>query len=198
MMKNEIVKLGIVLLIITSIAGGLLAFSNTVTADLIVEAEEAASSGPEVAMAVVPGSAKFVNIEEGLVEEIKSENDKFIDGKKAVDENGNTVGYGIRTLSTVAGYGGDMELFVGISPDGEVVGTKVLSMAETPGLGTNVQNQEFKDQYLGKTTDMNIEVVKSGVSEDNQIQAVAGATFSSNSYTSAVNNALSIFEEYIK
>jgi electron transport complex protein RnfG len=101
-------------------------------------------------------------------------------------------------LSTVAGYGGDMELFVGISPDGEVVGTKVLSMAETPGLGTNVQNQEFKDQYLGKTTDMNIEVVKSGVSEDNQIQAVAGATFSSNSYTSAVNNALSIFEEYIK
>jgi electron transport complex protein RnfG len=45
---------------------------------------------------------------------------------------------------------------------------------------------------------MNIEVVKSGVSEDNQIQAVAGATFSSNSYTSAVNNALSIFEEYIK
>jgi electron transport complex protein RnfG len=92
MMQNEIVKLGIVLLIITSIAGGLLAFSNTVTADLIVEAEEAASSGPEVAMAVVPGSAKFVNIEEGLVEEIKSENDKFIDGKKAVDENGNTVG----------------------------------------------------------------------------------------------------------
>jgi len=198
MMKNEVVKLGLVLLIITSIAGGLLAFSNTVTSDLIAEAEEAASSGPEVAMAVVPGSAKFENIEEGLIEEIKSENDKFIDGKKAVDENGNTVGYGIRTLSTVAGYGGDMELFVGISPDGEVVGTKVLSMAETPGLGTNVQNQEFKDQYIGKTTDMNIEVVKSGVSEDNQIQAVAGATFSSNSYTSAVNNALSIFEEYIK
>jgi electron transport complex protein RnfG len=198
MMKNEVVKLGLVLLIITSIAGGLLAFSNTVTSDLIAEAEEAASSGPEVAMAVVPGSAKFENIEEGLIEEIKSENDKFIDGKKAVDENGNTVGYGIRTLSTVAGYGGDMELFVGISPDGEVVGTKVLSMAETPGLGTNVQNQEFKDQYIGKTTDMDIEVVKSGVSEDNQIQAVAGATFSSNSYTSAVNNALSIFEEYIK
>jgi electron transport complex protein RnfG len=115
-----------------------------------------------------------------------------------VNESGDVVGYGIRTLSTVKGYGGDIELFVGISPEGEVVGVKVLSMLETPGLGTNIQNQEFKEQFVGKTDDMEIEVVKTGVSEDNQIQAVAGATFSSNSYTSAVNNALDIFEEYIK
>ncbi len=197
MMKNEIVKLGLVLLIITSIAGGLLAFSNTITADLIVAAEEEASSGPEVAMEVVPGSANFENIDEDTVSVIKNENEKFIDAKKAVDESGNVVGYGIRTLSTEKGYGGDIELFVGISPDGEVVGVKVLSMLETPGLGTNVQKQEFKDQFVGKSVDMDIEVVKSGVSEDNQIQAVAGATFSSNSYTSAVNNALDIFNEYI-
>ncbi|SRR6056297_1377171 len=198
MMKNEIVKLGLVLLIITSIAGGLLAFSNTVTADLIVAAEEEASSGPEVAMAVVPGSAKFENMDEDAVNEIKNNNEKFIDAKKAVDEEGNVVGYGIRTLSTVAGYGGDIELFVGISPEGEVVGIKVLSMLETPGLGTNVQNEEFKNQFEGKTDDMDIEVVKSGVSEENQVQAVAGATTSSSSYTSAVNNALDIFKEYIK
>jgi|SRR6056297_58906 len=198
MMKNEIVKLGLVLLIITSIAGGLLAFSNTVTSDLIVAAEEEASSGPEVAMAVVPGSANFEDLNEDTITNIKNENEKFIDAKKAIDNSGNVVGYGIRTLSTVAGYGGDIELFVGISPDGKVVGVKVLAMAETPGLGTNVQNQEFKDQFVGKSVDMDIEVVKSGVNEDNQIQAVAGATFSSNSYTSAVNNALDIFEEYIK
>ncbi len=198
MMKNEIVKLGLVLLIITSIAGGLLAVSNTVTADLIFEAEEKASSGPEVAMEVVPGSSQFENVNEETINEIKNDKEKFVDAKKAVDDSGNVVGYGIRTLSTVAGYGGDMELFVGVSPEGEVVGVKVLTMAETPGLGTNVQNQEFKDQFVGKSVDMDIEVVKSGVSEDNQIQAVAGATFSSNSYTSAVNNALDIFEEYIK
>ena len=198
MIKNEIVKLGLVLLVITSIAAALLAFSNGVTADLIVAAEEEASSGPEVAMTVVPGSARFENMEEDITNEIKNENEKFIDSKKAVNESGDVVGYGIRTLSTVKGYGGDIELFVGISPEGEVVGVKVLSMLETPGLGTNIQNQEFKDQFVGKTDDMEIEVVKTGVSEDNQIQAVAGATFSSNSYTSAVNNALDIFEEYIK
>jgi electron transport complex protein RnfG len=198
MIKNEIVKLGLVLLVITSIAAALLAFSNGVTADLIVAAEEEASSGPEVAMTVVPGSARFENMEEDITNEIKNENEKFIDSKKAVNESGDVVGYGIRTLSTVKGYGGDIELFVGISPEGEVVGVKVLSMLETPGLGTNIQNQEFKEQFVGKTDDMEIEVVKTGVSEDNQIQAVAGATFSSNSYTSAVNNALDIFEEYIK
>ncbi len=197
MMKNEIVKLGLVLLMITSIAGGLLAFSNIVTADLIVAAEEEASSGPEVAMAVVPGSSNFEDMDEDIINEIKNKNEKFIDAKNAVDESGDVVGYGIRTLSTVAGYGGDIELFVGISPDGEVVGVKVLSMLETPGLGTNVQNEEFKEQFVGKTDDMDIEVVKSGVSEDNQIQAVAGATTSSSSYTSAVNNALDIFNEYI-
>ncbi|MDW7667788.1 MAG: RnfABCDGE type electron transport complex subunit G [Bacillota bacterium] len=198
MIKNEIVKLGLILLIITSIAGILLGFANLATADVIVAVEEAASSGPEVAMDVVPGSANFEDLDEDLVNKIKSDNEEFIDAKKAVNESGALVGYGIRTLSTVSGYGGDIELFVGISPDGKIVGVRVLSMKETPGLGTKVQNEEFKEQFVGKSVDMDIEIVKIGVNEDNQIQAVAGATTSSTSYTSAVNNALDIFNEYIK
>ena len=194
---NEIAKLGIILFIITAIAAGILAFSNDMTKDLIIEVEEAASSGPEVANAVIPGSVGFEKYDENVIEKIKSENDKFIDLKIGKDENGNITGYAIRTLSPKAGYGGDIEIFLGISPEGEIVGMKVLSLSETPGLGSNVQNPEFQQQYFDKNTDMTIEVTKAEPAE-NEIVAVAGATISSRSITSAVNNAIDIFNEYVK
>ena len=196
-MKNEIVRLGVILLIITSVAAGILAFSNNITKDIIVAVEEAASSGPEVAGAVIPGSIGFEKVEGNIVESIKANNEKFIDLKAGKDENGNIIGYAIRTKSPIAGYGGDIEVFVGISLEGDIVGLKVLSLAETPGLGSNVQNPEFQQQYIGKNADTAIGVTKAEP-KDNEIVAVSGATISSRSITSAVNNALEIFNDYVK
>jgi electron transport complex protein RnfG len=197
-MKNEIVKLGAMLFLITAIAAGILAFSNGVTHDIILATEEAASSGPEVAGAVIPGAVGFENLDISLIEKISSENEKFVDAKTVIDESGSQVGYAVRTLSTIIGYGGDIELFVGISMDGEVAGLKVLSLSETPGLGTNVEKPDFQDQFIGVSVDTELLVVKVPPSADNEISSLAGATFSSVSFNSAVNNAMSIYNDYIK
>jgi electron transport complex protein RnfG len=197
-MKNEMVKLGFVLFLIAAIAAGILSVSNLITSDLIAMAEEAASSGPEVAGAVISGGVKFENIDTDLIENISSKNEKFVDAKKVLDKDGNEIGYAVRTLSVMPGYGGDMELYVGISSDGEIAGIKVLSLQETPGLGTNVEKKDFQDQYIGKASDSVLQTVKTPPSNDSEISALAGATFSSMSFTSAINNATSIYNSYLK
>jgi electron transport complex protein RnfG len=197
-MKNEIVKLGLMLFLFCAIAAGILAFSNGVTHDIILETEELASSGPDVANAVIPGAVGFEVLDNSIIEKISSENEKFVDAKAVIDESGAQVGYAVRTFSTIVGYGGDIELFVGISADGEVAGVKVLSLKETPGLGTNVEKSDFQAQFIGKTVDTELVVVKLPPSSDNEVSSLAGATFSSVSFNSAVNNAMSIYNEYIK
>lgn len=194
---KEIVKLGSTLFVVAALAAGILAFSNDVTEGVIKEVEEAQSSGPAVANAVIPGSVGFEKVEGDIVEQILAENEKFVELRKGIDENGNTLGYAIRTKSIKKGYGGDIEIFLGISNEGEIVGMKILSLSETPGLGSNVQKPEFQKQYFGKSADMTIEVTKS-IPKENEIVAVSGATISSRSITSAVNNALDIYNKYIK
>jgi len=197
-MKNNLVKLGGILCIISAIAAGILAYTNNVTKDKIALAEELASSGPEVAQAVIPGAVSFELSEDtALIEKIKAENDKFIELRICKDESGKELGYGIRTLSTVPGYGGDIEMFLGVSTEGEIKGMKVVSHSETAGLGTKMLEPKFQDQFLGKDTTTEIKVSKNSPKED-EILAISGATRSSKSITSAINNAMSIFNQFLK
>lgn len=187
-MKNNIVRLGGILCIISAIAGGVLALTNDFTKDKIAEAEAKAAMDPAVLASVMPGSEMFEAFEDtALVESIKAENAKFVNLYVAVDGSGNELGYVVRTFSTVAGYGGDMELFVGFTPDNKISGMNVISHAETSGLGTRTTEPEFQSQFLG--TDASAEIT--------DYDAIAGVTKSSNSFTSALNNAISIYNQYV-
>lgn len=197
-MKNNIVRLGVILCLISAIAGGILAFSNNITKDKIELAEEIASSGPEVAQAVIPGSVSFELSEDtALIDKIKAENQKFVELRICKDASGNQLGYGIRTLSTIPGYGGDVEIFLGVSNDGEIAGMKVVAHSETIGLGSKMVEPKFQSQFIGKSTDNEIKVTKS-IPKDDEIVALSGATYSSKSITSAVNNAMNIYNQFLK
>ena len=198
LMKNNFFKLGLILCLVSAIAAGILALTNNITKDKIKIAEEMASSGPAVAQAVIPGSASFELVEDKeLIDKIKSENEKFIELRVCKDNSGKELGYGIRTLSTVPGYGGDVEIFLGISPDGKILGMKVVAHSETAGLGTKMLEPKFQNQFLNRESSKEIKVAKSNPKED-EIQAISGATRSSKSITSAVNNAMNIFNQYLK
>jgi len=187
-MKNNIVKLGGILCLISAIAGGVLAFTNDFTKDKIAEVELKASMDPAVLEAVMPGSTMFEPYEDtALVETIKVENGKFKDLFVAVDASGNQLGSVVKTLSTVPGYGGDMELFVGFSTDGKITGMSVLAHSETSGLGTRVTEPEFQKQFIGK--DASAEIT--------DYDAITGVTKSSTSFASALNNAISIYSKYL-
>ena len=94
------------------------------------------------------------------------------------------------------GYGGEVSVMTAIDTDGNIKAVSVLDASnETPGLGQNVTKSGFYSQYSGLSGE--ISVVKSGAdSENNEIDAVTGATISSRAVTAAVNRALQNFSEY--
>ena len=96
--------------------------------------------------------------------------------------SGDTIGYVFKT--SAKGYGGDIDLMVGIDTSGKVTGVSILSISETAGLGMNAKNESFINQYIGKSG--TIGVSKNGAS-DTEIQALTGATITSKAVTSAVN-----------
>ena len=102
--------------------------------------------------------------------------------------SGDTIGYVFKT--SAKGYGGDIDLMVGIDTSGKVTGVSILSISETAGLGMNAKNESFINQYMGKSG--TIGVSKNGAS-DTEIQALTGATITSKAVTSAVNTALSLY-----
>lgn len=94
------------------------------------------------------------------------------------DANGNPVGFCVE--SKAGGFGGDVEVMVGYNVLGEIVGVKVIAHSETPGLGAKATEDGFLKQYAGQTGKV---MLGEGV------DAISGATISSNAVTDAVNAA---------
>jgi electron transport complex protein RnfG len=195
-MKNETLKLGLILFVISAIAAFLLAFTNDLTKDTIEKAIEAESNGPVVANVVVPGATSIEEFDKELVDKIKSENEKFIDLRQLKDESGQLIGYGISTKSPIKGYGGDIEIILGISLDAKISGIKIVSHAETAGLGSNIEKPAFLKKFIGKSAIEQFTVTKS-VSKETDVESIGGATYSTESFASAVNNAIEIYNKYI-
>ncbi|MEM7043166.1 MAG: Na(+)-translocating NADH-quinone reductase subunit C [Pseudomonadota bacterium] len=88
----------------------------------------------------------------------------------------------------VHGYGlwSTLYGFLALKPDGdEIVGLQFYEHAETPGLGGEVDNPNWRGQWRGKELfgdggDLEIEIVKSGAAGDHQVDGLAGATLTSN------------------
>lgn len=84
------------------------------------------------------------------------------------------------------GYGGPLTVMVGIDANGAITGIQILNHKETPGLGTKTMTEAHLGQYLGQS-----KITNSGEAGAAQIDAISGATISSNAIYRAVSNALS-------
>lgn len=108
----------------------------------------------------------------------------------AIIKDGGIIGCCVNSVGS--GYGGDINLMVGIDTDGKVSGISFVSMSETPGVGTKVKGKGFVSQFLGLGE-------KAVIGEN--VDGISGATFSSKGVAEAVNNALALdidFEEMAK
>ncbi len=86
-----------------------------------------------------------------------------------------------------------LNLLVAMDDQGAVKGVSIVSITETPGLGTKVDSEDFLAKFSGlKDT---VEVVKSAPSSDNEVEAVTGATYSSKGVVSAINIAIETYKE---
>lgn len=199
-MKNTIIKDTIILTLITLIAGGVLGLVYEITKDPIAKQQELAKQ--EAYKAVFDDADTF----EVCVEAEDADLAAYLAGEgfeaqtvneimEAKDASGETLGYAIN-LTTSEGYGGDITFSMGVQADGTLNGISILTISETAGLGMNATKDEFKGQFKEKQADA-FEVTKTGASKENEINAISGATITSNAVTQGVNCGLKAFE-YIK
>lgn len=188
---NETIKLGLILLLITAVAGGVLALTNSFTGPIIAEIEREGSFG--AFLEIFPDADDFVDIDEALLEEITS-NNKYVTEVYEVVEGDEVVGYALKTIS--GGYGGDITTITGINNDGILAGIKVVNNSETPGLGTRIEEEEFSSSFVDKSTESDL-VPVSAPSSENEVQLLAGATVSTEGVLTGVNGAREAFVNYL-
>lgn len=190
------IKDAAILFAITLIAGLILGFVYNVTKEPIAQAEEKAAK--EAYAEVFQDASDFLEITVETDDSYQNEWDQAgftqVDIDKAleaVDADGSGLGY-VLTLTSHAGYGGDITFTLGIANDGTVNGISILSISETAGLGMKAESV-LKPQYAGKKVS-SFTVTKQGATSDNQIDAISGATITSNALTTAVNGGLYYFQ----
>ncbi|TCO79995.1 RnfABCDGE type electron transport complex subunit G [Marinisporobacter balticus] len=185
---KEIGKLGIILFIIAAVAATILGYTNDITkAPIEAQMMQANITARQT---VLPDAAEFEEVDKGQYEGYENILEVF----KGV-KDGETVGYTIKT--NPGGYGGEVEVMIGITMDNAISGVNIGSHNETPGLGAKASG-EFKDQYNGKSVDKEVEVIKSGELKDNEVMAISGATITSKAVTKGVNSAIKLFNEKLK
>jgi Na+-translocating ferredoxin:NAD+ oxidoreductase subunit G len=172
-----IITTAVSLFLICAVAAGLLGVVNNITAPQISanSIETANESRKEV-----------LSSADNFTEQTLDDGTVYYTG----EAGGNVVGY-VFTVSG-KGYGGEIELMVGVNTDGAVTGLSILSIDETPGLGMNAKKDSFINQYIGKSGELT--VVKNTTPGDSEILAITSATITSKAVTSAVNDALSLYK----
>ena len=86
-----------------------------------------------------------------------------------------------------SGYGGPFLVTVGVAADGEIRGVVVGDNKETPGLGKNAQNESFTAQFVAKNGQLAVK--KGGAAGEAEVDALTGATITTQAVTDAVNEA---------
>lgn len=197
-MKNKIIKDALALTLITLVAGVALGGVYEITKDPIAKQEAQAKA--EAYEQVFADAVAFENVEmdDALTKTIRDQLDQ--EGYKAQsieeimcaeDQSGETLGYAF-TVVTSEGYGGDIQFSMGVQNDGTLNGISILSIGETAGLGMNADTPAFKDQFVGKQIEK-LQYTKNGATQDDEINAISGATVTTNAMTNGVNAGLCAF-----
>lgn len=192
-MKEMLKNVGI-LLAITVIAGFILGAVYQITKGPIAEAEAAAAM--EAYKEVFADAADFTEIEVnadaltagGIT---GSDIDKVMEAKGA---DGSVLGY-VFVITNHEGYAGDIQFTLGVSMDGTTNGISILAISETPGLGMEAENV-LKPQFAGKKA-AQFQYTKTGAVSEDQIDAISGATITTNAVTNGVNAGLYYFQNVL-
>ena len=161
------VQLVVTLFLISAICAVLLGLVNNITAGPIAAANEAATNA---AMQAVPPADSYEQVE-------------YTGGNALVTAvyKAGDAGYVVQVAPS--GFGGNLDVMVGVGADGTCTGVSIISHAETSGLGANATKEDFRAQFVGKA---NVAVTKDG----GDIAALTGATITSRAVCDGVNAAI--------
>lgn len=178
---KDMIKLGGILLLVTTIASAVLAFVNEQTKPLI---EEQARLAKELALTEAMPLANKDAI-------IFKEAGYYIGYKTTAKE----VVVGYVTSAYGKGYSGVIETLVGIDTTGIIQGMKIIRQTETPGLGTKIEEIRYgekKPWFQQQFMKLSLEKVHLKKNKPTgQIDAITGATISSQAVTGSVQKSVS-------
>ena len=113
------------------------------------------------------------------------------------NESGETVGYVI-SVTSADGFDGNVSLALGLDPDGKIYGVSFTELNETPGMGMRVNEDAFKNQFIGRSAERFSLNKAGGSMREDQIDSVSGASITSGAVLNAVNAGLDFFHTVVK
>jgi electron transport complex protein RnfG len=103
-------------------------------------------------------------------------------------KEGAVIGYAVQVAPT--GYGGPIEMIVGVNPDLTISNVSLIKMSETPGYGQKMQTEDwFLGQFAGKSLPLEY--------DGEQLDAISGATITSDAVINGMRGALDRVADYL-
>ena len=177
-----------ILCVICLVTTGLLSMTYELTREERDRQKEIAANANRLAL--FPEAASFAAID--LTDPLPAD---LLEATRAMADDGSLIGY--LFVGARRGYGGQVPVMVAIDEAGVIVGVRVLSNEETPGLGKKVEQSTFLRQFISHKADaqfaLNVEN-----SRQLPVDAISGATISSRAVTDSINTAVRFFQELNK
>ncbi|MCR5468200.1 MAG: RnfABCDGE type electron transport complex subunit G [Lachnospiraceae bacterium] len=197
---NKIVKDALLLTLITLVSGCALGLVHEITAAPIQAANEAATAAAYQEVFTDAVSFNEIELDASAVEAVKAKyaDDDIITVVEALDASDTLLGYVI-TVTSHAGYGGDITFSIGVTLDGVLNGYSITDISETAGLGMKAKEDKFSSQFNNVSFDSDdsyLEVSK--VDPSGSIEAISGATITSKAVTYGVDAGLMYFRTVLK
>lgn len=163
-----LIKLIVILTCICAAVALLLSTVNCITKDVI--SDNKAQNTANAVKALFPDSDSVIPYE-------------YEEGKTlyAAEADGVPLGYAVKASGS--GYGGEVEMMIGVDVEKKICGIKILSHSETPGVGSKITADGFLSRFFGLSESVTI---------GENIDGISGATYSSKSVAEGVNYALDI------
>jgi len=164
---KKIISLTLFLALASALAGAVLAGVNSITAPIIKEQKIAAVKAS--LKEIFPSASDFAHVA------------TFIGPTGWVDKVYEATGSGYAIKVTVVGYKDDITFLVGFDLSDKIIGFKVTSINDTPGLGSKVGEPAFAQSLVGKT-----------ITEP--LDTIAGATISSSAAIRGIDAAIAVYQ----
>ncbi len=170
---RENLRMVLTLLVIGAICGGLLAVVNNATAP-VIEAR---------------AKAQFLEALQGFFPDVADSKVTEIEGEEffaCYDKGGNLLG--VVANVTARGYGGLIPYDLAVDKDGNIIGIRIKTHSETPGIGDVIEKDRFQKKIIGLNF---ADPISAGVDVD----TIAGATVTTAGMISSIRRVMNIVGE---
>lgn len=183
---RKMLRLGGTLFLVTAVTGLILGVVQWATADAIRATRDAERA--QALKGVMPDADGFRPLPAASGAE-------SVVGAEEALKGSESVGYCITVLPK--GYGGPVEIVVGLTPAGTVRAIRILKQSETPGLGAKAVEPFFSGQFENRDG-LPLRVVKQQPAAPDEVQAISGATITSTAVVTGVNAAVDYWKRNIE